>query len=134
MLCQATEGYLGEGGGLTHTSSWRSDVYHAIGDRCGGFVDADELSGDLGVVQLCVRCNGHVPLRVLVRWASSTFSIPIWPETEPTMVSDTPSRGPMGGLRLEKEGRDWTRDRRNWRRFGDAPNLQRFGARPDFQR
>ncbi|GMP54084.1 hypothetical protein CsSME_00019354 [Camellia sinensis var. sinensis] len=44
------------------------DVYRAIGDRCGGFVEADESSVDLGGIRLRARRSEHIPSRVSVCW------------------------------------------------------------------
>ncbi|XP_028090550.1 uncharacterized protein LOC114290777 isoform X1 [Camellia sinensis] len=53
-------------------------VFHFIGDRCGGFIEADESSVDLGSIRLHVRCSEFTPSRVSFRWGMWQFSLPVW--------------------------------------------------------
>lgn len=93
-------------------------MYRVIGDQCGNFVEVDELLVDVGVVRLRVEKGGRILSRVLVHWETLTFSIPIWPAEGSMMEVVLPLSRTRGGLRREKEGRDWMCDRRDWRRFG----------------
>ncbi|KAI8023234.1 hypothetical protein LOK49_LG03G01117 [Camellia lanceoleosa] len=51
-----------------------------IGDQCGGLVEADESSADLGSLRLCVTGLAKLPSTILLRWGSWSFSLPIWVE------------------------------------------------------
>ncbi|KAI7983188.1 hypothetical protein LOK49_LG15G00298 [Camellia lanceoleosa] len=60
-------------------------VYRLLGDRCGGFIEADESSVDLGSIRLRVRCSEFMPSRVSFRWGLWQFSLPVWVEDAPVV-------------------------------------------------
>ncbi|KAI7989360.1 hypothetical protein LOK49_LG13G00570 [Camellia lanceoleosa] len=71
-------------------------VYRFIGDRCGGFMEADESSVDLGSIRLRVRGSEAMPSRVSIRWGLWKFSLPVWVEVDPVVERWSAANVPMG--------------------------------------
>ncbi|CAL5341337.1 unnamed protein product [Camellia sinensis] len=104
------------------------DVYRVIGDRCGGYVEANESSVDLGYVRLRVRSSHGTPPRVVVRWGLWQFSLLVWVEEGPSMTPAVPEMVHGGGGGTDKDGTDLVQSlRRKWRKLGVNEYLQRFG-------
>ncbi|KAI8027997.1 hypothetical protein LOK49_LG02G02320 [Camellia lanceoleosa] len=104
------------------------DVYRAIGDRCGGYVEADESSVDLGYVRLRSRSSHGTLARVVVRWGRWQFSLPVWVEEGPLVEPAVPEVVRGGGGGTDKDGQDLLQSvRSQWRNLGVNDYLQRFG-------
>ncbi|KAI7995578.1 hypothetical protein LOK49_LG11G00207 [Camellia lanceoleosa] len=58
-------------------------VFRFISDCCGGFIEADKSSVDLGSIRICVQCSEFTPSRVSFRWGMWQFSLPVWVEDDP---------------------------------------------------
>ncbi|KAI8007707.1 hypothetical protein LOK49_LG07G00759 [Camellia lanceoleosa] len=103
-------------------------VHRVLGDQCGGFLEADESSADLGSFRLCVRGLEKMPQTVLLRWRSWSFSLPIWVEVRPLVVPVTLPGGEEGGLDFGLERRDLRRTNRGCAKIvGVNEYKQRFG-------
>ncbi|KAI8021169.1 hypothetical protein LOK49_LG03G01155 [Camellia lanceoleosa] len=106
------------------------EVYRVIGDQCGGLVEADESSADLGSLRLCVTGLAKLPSTILLRWGSWSFSLPIWVEVQPQVVPVAPSAGEEGGSDLGLKGRDLRRTYRSFAKFVGVNEYRQRFARP----
>ena len=62
---------------------WGEEVFHAIGNRCGGFlaIDEDTQAGEeLRWVRILIKGNLRLPKAVTVRVGGWVFRLPIWVE------------------------------------------------------
>ncbi|KAI8002726.1 hypothetical protein LOK49_LG08G02836 [Camellia lanceoleosa] len=81
-------------------------VYRFLGDRCGGFIEADESSVDLGCIRLRVRSSEATPSRVSFRWGMWQFSLPVLVEAEPVVERWTAVTVIDGDFAANTEGLD----------------------------
>ncbi|KAI7981150.1 hypothetical protein LOK49_Contig68G00005 [Camellia lanceoleosa] len=103
-------------------------VYRVIGAQCGGYVEADETSVDLGVVRLRIRSSESIPSSVVVRWGSWKFFLPIWVEEGPSVELGLPATAGGATTGADKDGLDLAQSNRvNFCRFGVKEYLLRFG-------
>lgn len=104
------------------------EVYRVLGDQCGGFMDADPSSTNLGSLRLCVRGLESILSAVSIRWGSWQYSLPIWQEVTPTVESVAPIVVSGADHHTNMEGQDSRRLVRTLTKsVGVMEYLQRFG-------
>ena len=79
---------------------WSSEVFERIGDRCGGFVAADEkllYSPELQWAQILVKCvDKEFPSTAHIVVGSGCYSLQLWWESSPWFMQVVPAGG-FGG-------------------------------------
>ncbi|KAI7999316.1 hypothetical protein LOK49_LG09G00232 [Camellia lanceoleosa] len=104
------------------------EVYRVIGDQCGGFIEEDESSVDLGTIRLCVKGLAKMSSSVKLQWGSWSFSLPVWVKVRPLVEHMAPSSGGKGSLDFGLQWRDLGRKNRGSAKIvGITDFKQRFG-------